>query len=1326
MNFQELIDFLSEEEDSRKVSILGNLTTGLLTSTFITTSVVVIGDPSLATIISSGISGIGTAVTISESKSLGSIFRWIRGKSAESPTLQKIRNRNEQLEIGHLLLIHLVASEVLQNDLMPIIKKLFSEMVWNWRSETSIRDFIGRIPFAHSIIGLNPHSPSLVERIKNTNRQEVLTTYFESLIEEFLEAVKPLFTESYWNNVSSAVNKPRLVEEVKSVYLAYRRKLTLREQKSCKEFVKFLDQKWSQDVVNDLVQIKKSITSSSSQYYNLIPSNNLRLEDLMPTRVRNQQVYHFYYRRPFIDNKLTSNLQSSRNSLIIGRPLSGKTRAAFHSFSQLQNSTILIPRNIDFQADFRLPKKEHNGNLVAFLDDIHNLVKNQNGEILIKELIKSRVPIIAACQTGPEYRLLKWTLEDKDEKLLETFDIIEIPRFTEDELLELPEEIKAKSDQEAFDGTIGSLFLELTKMKGRYQRLAQGKIPGWYHTSGDEKPMAQLCVDLLWALKALYITGNMKSNSVFSTEKASEYVANLVEKRFSKNLGRKLQRRAQQRLDEALDFTYDNFDNCLEILRQDKFNLNFIHREFGSFLLAEEVYLDKVVAVEVEIYDQTQIRQDIIYFYPDEKERLSQGYLLDASMIRNRLKDTVSFEEGKSILSDFLRKPTFVDTFSGNHLISLTEDYFEAESLFRKIQEYGFVANHYTLVLLIKKSPSYEIARKIFIQEGIKRGNIGVQAYNTLIGKAPSYQTATRLFEEMKDYGVVPKETTLISISSKASNFSEAIQYLNLFEELEIKPSIEMYKALVRKAPNYTIALNLLKSMDQFQVKPTAEFFRNIAGKAPDFQTAFRLLETVDMYKTKPSAEIFRNIAGKALDYPMALSLLKTMDKYKVKPSPGVFESIAGKAPNYSTAQGMLKTMDKYNIKPTADVFKTIVGKAPNFQNALSALEIMDRYSVKPSAEVFKNIVAKAPDFQTALGLLGTMDRYQVKPTAEVFKSIAAKAPDFQTALGLLEKIDKYKVMPTVDVFTSIAAKAPDFLMALSLLETMDKYVFCPSAEVFKSIAAKAPDFETALSFLETVAKYQVEPTLDLFKTIAGKAPDYQTALSLLETINDYQVTYSAELFYTLAAKTPDFPTALSLLETMEKYGVKPSSEIFYHIIYKAPNYQVAVGLLETMKKYQIKPKKAIFYPIIEKAPDYTTALELLNTMEIYKVKPSLASFRRIIDKAPTYKIGKDLLETMDGYKVKPSVGIFISLAVKAPDFITATSLLEIMKRYELKPSTEILAIMIEKSPNYQDLDKVSEDTELVKVSYHIFSKHLGQENPNTQILKQLLESHIE
>ena len=79
-----------------------------------------------------------------------------------------------------------------------------------------------------------------------------------------------------------------------------------------------------------------------------------------------------------------------------------------------------------------------------------------------------------------------------------------------------------KADPTAFDGTIGSLFIELTKMKDRYQRLTNGNIQGWPHAKELEADTAQLCVDILWSLKALYKTGNTRSNSVFSIEKASD------------------------------------------------------------------------------------------------------------------------------------------------------------------------------------------------------------------------------------------------------------------------------------------------------------------------------------------------------------------------------------------------------------------------------------------------------------------------------------------------------------------------------------------------------------------------------------------------------------------------------------------------------------------------------------------------------------------------------------------------------------------------------------------------------------------------------------
>ena len=88
-------------------------------------------------------------------------------------------------------------------------------------------------------------------------------------------------------------------------------------------------------------------------YYSVIwkSSNKLKARELLGERPFEE----YYYTRS-IDNQIQRSLERRRNIIIVGPPLSGKTRSFYNALKQLKTPVhLLVPRSVPVQ-NFQFPK----------------------------------------------------------------------------------------------------------------------------------------------------------------------------------------------------------------------------------------------------------------------------------------------------------------------------------------------------------------------------------------------------------------------------------------------------------------------------------------------------------------------------------------------------------------------------------------------------------------------------------------------------------------------------------------------------------------------------------------------------------------------------------------------------------------------------------------------------------------------------------------------------------------------------------------------------------------------------------------------------------
>lgn len=166
---------------------------------------------------------------------------------------------------------------------------------------------------------------------------------------------------------------------------------------------------------------------------------------------------------------LKEALKRGGHVLVVGAPLSGKTRAIYEALKTMNPAAnVIIPKLLDvdlekFEVPLNLAFWREN---ILVLDDIDKFIEKQNFRYLVDEFLKNKAVIIASCRSGNEFEKLQ-----KIEWLNSLFKKENI-RFPEKIPDEKGKEIAAKIGVEwkplEFDGKIGSLVMPLDIMITRF------------------------------------------------------------------------------------------------------------------------------------------------------------------------------------------------------------------------------------------------------------------------------------------------------------------------------------------------------------------------------------------------------------------------------------------------------------------------------------------------------------------------------------------------------------------------------------------------------------------------------------------------------------------------------------------------------------------------------------------------------------------------------------------------------------------------------------------------------------------------------------------
>ncbi|HEX7608793.1 MAG TPA: tetratricopeptide repeat protein [Candidatus Cryosericum sp.] len=193
------------------------------------------------------------------------------------------------------------------------------------------------------------------------------------------------------------------------------------------------------------------------------------------------------YRRAYIsresDTKIESLLENGEYVLITGKPKIGKTRASYEAIRKFESFSVVKLRPGEMWKErIRIPSL-NNRRVVLFLDDLQHFAGKDVEDVIDRfKKTSKKLVVVATCRTGEELDLV--TREDEETEnlyLYREFAVIELKEITELDRKKLTQDIRKtdpefESKPDQFDGTPGSVTLDLGDMKERYKRSGRGRV----------------------------------------------------------------------------------------------------------------------------------------------------------------------------------------------------------------------------------------------------------------------------------------------------------------------------------------------------------------------------------------------------------------------------------------------------------------------------------------------------------------------------------------------------------------------------------------------------------------------------------------------------------------------------------------------------------------------------------------------------------------------------------------------------------------------------------------------------------------------------------
>ena len=409
--------------------------------------------------------------------------------------------------------------------------------------------------------------------------------------------------------------------------------------------------------------------------------------------------------------------------------------------------------------------------------------------LFLKKIADNQLILIATARTGPTYDDLRnrFGLDDHLWDKLESFLIDRLSGKEQKIFSKWYQETFGEELSRRFDHNPGSLFLDLKAMRDRWKNIG-ANIKKTRSTVNAEHLR-----DLLKALHVFYIMEAYSAGGFFVEEDIRYYLLKRLEyQQNESSMGRAF---SQVMNSLGQPFEGGRWEEIIELLSQDRFNLGFLRRE-GRYLVTETAYLDYIIA-------------------PDGERKIADS-----------LNKALSKEDQEK-LGISITNYNFADVFAKQY----PRNEKQLIQLIRKLKPLGFEQNITVwnqLISLCHNQKLANIAITSLREKGLTPNQI---TYFILIQKTSNTDDLLNIIKEIKDDKIPVDDRFYVKLINSTRNFETAKMLIAQIKDIGDTPSIHVYFKLLEKAPDYPTAQAVLEEMKKEGVKPNSITYERILQK---------------------------------------------------------------------------------------------------------------------------------------------------------------------------------------------------------------------------------------------------------------------------------------------------------------------------------------------------------------------------------------------------------------------------------------------------------------------------------------------------------------
>lgn len=193
-----------------------------------------------------------------------------------------------------------------------------------------------------------------------------------------------------------------------------------------------------------------------------------------PQEILGERPFHRFYYQRRADKLIRKLIENERNVLVIGRPLSGKTRAFFEALvSLVKPCDVIIPKYVEEIETKSFCCPRHFAfwrDRILLLDDLHRFIEVHNFEHLLRFFLQTDTILVASCRSEMEFERVKIVMAEKGISLSSIFgeNVIRLERLSKEEGRDIAKKVGKRWKDIKFDHTIGSIFMPLEEMEKRF------------------------------------------------------------------------------------------------------------------------------------------------------------------------------------------------------------------------------------------------------------------------------------------------------------------------------------------------------------------------------------------------------------------------------------------------------------------------------------------------------------------------------------------------------------------------------------------------------------------------------------------------------------------------------------------------------------------------------------------------------------------------------------------------------------------------------------------------------------------------------------------